>query len=38
VNGRPVSEKVKLENGDLIQIGDTKIRFVQLDGTRPLSE
>ena len=38
VNGRRVSEKVKLKNGDLIQIGDTKIRFVQLDGTLPLSD
>lgn len=38
VNGRRVSEKVKLENGDLIQLGDTRIRFVHLDGTLPLSE
>ena len=38
VNGRRVSEKVKLQNGDLIQIGGTKIRFVQLDGTVPLSD
>lgn len=37
VNGQRVSEKVKLKHWDLIRIGDTRIRFVQIDESIPLS-
>lgn len=37
VNGRRVSEKVKLRHWDLIQVGDTLIRFSQIDGSVPVS-
>jgi pSer/pThr/pTyr-binding forkhead associated (FHA) protein len=38
VNGRRVSEKVKLKHWDLIRVGDTLIRFVQIDDALPLSQ
>lgn len=37
VNGRRVSEKTRLKHWDLIQIGDTQIRFAQIDHAIPLS-
>lgn len=36
VNGRPVSEKVKLANGNLIRVGDTRIRFSCVEGSIPI--
>jgi pSer/pThr/pTyr-binding forkhead associated (FHA) protein len=38
VNERRVSEKVKLKHRDLIRVGDTLIRFVQIDDALPLSQ
>ena len=37
VNGRRVSEKTKLKHWDLIGVGDTLIRFVQIDDAVPVS-
>ena len=37
INGRRVSEKVKLQHWDLIRIGDTLIRFAHHDETIPVS-
>ena len=37
VNGRRVSEKVKLKHWDLIRIGDTLIRFAQIEDSIPVS-
>ena len=37
VNGRRVSEKVKLKHWDLIRVGDTLIRFAQIDDSIPIS-
>ena len=36
VNGRPVSEKIKLANGSLIRVGDTQIRFSCIEGSIPI--
>ena len=36
VNGRPVSEKVKLANGNLIRVGDTQLRFSCIEGSIPI--
>ena len=36
VNGRPVSEKIKLANGSLIRVGDTQIRFACIEGSIPI--
>ena len=38
VNGRRVSDKVKLRHWDLIRVGDTLIRFSRIDGSVPLSK
>ncbi|MDX1388801.1 MAG: FHA domain-containing protein [Acidobacteriota bacterium] len=32
VNGKPVSDRQKLRNGDLIEVGDTGIRFTVIEG------
>ena len=37
VDGRRVQEKVKLDNGALIRIGDTSLRLTVLDNSVPLS-
>jgi pSer/pThr/pTyr-binding forkhead associated (FHA) protein len=37
VNDRRVQEKVKLDNGALIRIGDTSLRLTVLDNSVPLS-
>lgn len=37
VNGRRVGEKVKLRHWDLIRIGDTLLRFAQVDESIPVS-
>ena len=37
LNGRRIAEKAKLKNGDVIQIGDTRLRFAQVEGSIPLS-
>ena len=36
VNGRPVGEKIKLANGNLIRVGDTQIRFSCIEGSIPI--
>lgn len=36
VNGRPVSEKIKLANSSLIRVGDTQIRFSCIEGSIPI--
>jgi pSer/pThr/pTyr-binding forkhead associated (FHA) protein len=36
VNGRPVSEKVKLASGSLIRVGDTQLRFTCIEGSIPI--
>ena len=36
VNGRPVSEKIKLADGSLIRVGDTQIRFSCIEGSIPI--
>ena len=38
VNGRRVSEKIKLKHWDLIRVGDTLIRFAQIDDALPVSQ
>jgi len=36
VNGRPVSEKIKLANGNLIRVGETQLRFSCVEGSIPI--
>jgi len=38
LNGRRISEKHKLENGDLLRVGDTELRFTKVDDSVPLSD
>ena len=38
LNGRRISEKHKLENGDLVRVGDTGLRFSKIDDSVPLSD
>ena len=38
LNGRRISEKHKLENGDLVRVGDTELLFTKLDDSVPLSD
>ena len=37
VNGRRVTEKVKLQHWDLIRVGDTLLRFAVVDGGLPVA-
>ena len=37
VNGRPVTDRQKLKNGDLIEVGDTGIRFTVLENAISVS-
>jgi pSer/pThr/pTyr-binding forkhead associated (FHA) protein len=37
LNGRRIAEKANLKHWDLIQIGDTELRFALVDGSIPIS-
>jgi len=38
VNGRRIGEKHKLQNGDVIRVGETTLQFTMLENTVPLSD
>jgi len=38
LNGKPVGDRAKLNNGDVIRVGDTAIRIDIIEGSVPISE
>jgi len=38
LNGKPVGDRAKLNNGDVLRVGDTAIRIDIIEGSVPISE
>jgi pSer/pThr/pTyr-binding forkhead associated (FHA) protein len=38
LNGKPVGDRARLGNGDIVRVGDTKIRIDIVEGSLPISE
>jgi pSer/pThr/pTyr-binding forkhead associated (FHA) protein len=38
LNGKPVGDRARLSNGDVVRVGDTMIRIDIIEGSVPISE